>query len=139
MTSQRNGVYPPLFKQHSRDYLSFGGSFMGRASSAASRIFVVRDEYGKGRLNTSYFFGLLTSVAVHTAYRPYWARSTSSTFNDFGSTMGSDAGISVFHEFRPGIQHMMKAITPKFVTRIEDRLTRNPIPKGHAADGPSRF
>src|SRR5712692_1802688 len=48
--------------------------------------------------------GALTSVAIATAYRPYWARSTSATFRTFGSTIGSDAGINLFHEFGPGIR-----------------------------------
>ena len=78
---------------------------------------------GKGRLNTSYFLGVLTSVAIHTAYRPYWARSASATFNNFGSTIGSDAGINLFHEFQPGLLQMMKGHTPTFVSKIEARIT----------------
>jgi len=120
-------LYPPLLNP--RYYASTSDNFMGRASYAASRIFVTRDDSGKGRLNTSYFLGVLTSVAIHTAYRPYWARSTSETFNSFGSTIGSDAGINVFHEFGPGIRQMVKGLTPKFVSRIEERINRNQIPK----------
>ena len=72
---------------------------------------------------------MLTSVAIHTAYRPYRTRSTSDTFNNFGSTMGSDAGMNVFHEFGPGIRHMVKGLTPKFVSRIEERISHDPIPR----------
>jgi hypothetical protein len=122
-------VYPPLLKQDTRYYASTSDSFMGRASYAASRIFVTRDDSGKERLNTSYFLGVLASVAVHTAYRPYWARSTSETFNNLGSTIGGGAGINIFHEFRPGIRQMVKGLTPKFVSRIEDRINNNQIPK----------
>jgi hypothetical protein len=122
-------VYPPLLKRDRRYYASTSDSFMGRASYAASRIFVTRDDSGKGRLNTSYFLGVLASVAVHTAYRPYWARSTSETFNNFGSTIGGGAGINIFHEFRPGIRQMVKGLTPKFVSKIEDRINNNQIPK----------
>ena len=98
---------------------------MGRATYAASRIFIVRDNSGKGRLNTSYFLGALTSVAVSTAYRPYWARSSSATFNNFGSTIGSDAGMNLFHEFGPGMQQMVKGHIPKFASRIEERITNH--------------
>jgi len=118
-------LYPPLLKQDSRYYASTSGRFMGRASYAASGIFITRDGSGKGRLNTSYFLRVLTSVAIHTAYRPYWTRSTSATFNDFGSTIGSDAGMNVFHEFGPGIRQMVKGLTPKFVSRIEERITHD--------------
>ena len=111
-------LYPSLRKRNLRYHPSTSGSFMGRASDAASRIFISRDDSGKGRLNTSYFLGVLSSVAIHTAYRPYWTRSTSSTFNNFGSTIGSDAGLNLFHEFQPGIMLMVKGHTPKFVSRI---------------------
>jgi hypothetical protein len=116
-------LYPSLLKQDPRYYPSTSDSVMGRASYAVSRIFVTRDDSGKRRLNTSYFLGVLTSVAIATAYRPYWSRSTSAVFNNFGTTIGSDAGINVLHEFGPGIRQMVKAHTPKFVSSIQDRIT----------------
>jgi hypothetical protein len=122
-------LYPPLLKQDTRYYASTSDSFMGRASYAASRVFVTRDSSGKGRLNTRYFLGVLSSVAMHAAYRPYRTRSASETFNNFGSTIGGDAGINVFHEFRPGIGQVVKGFTPRFVSRIEERITHNQIPK----------
>ena len=106
-------LYPSLRKQDPRYYPSTSGSFMGRATDAASRIFITRNDWGKRRLNTSYFLGVLTSVAIHTAYRPYWARSTSATFNNFGSTIGSDAGINLLREFGPGIRQMAKGRAPE--------------------------
>jgi len=122
-------LYPSSLKQNLRYHPSSGGGFMGRATYAASRIFVTRDSSGKGRLNTSYFLGVLTSVAVSTAYRPYWARSSSATFNNFGSTIGSDAGMNLFHEFGPGIRQMVKGHTPKFAFRIGERLTNHQTPR----------
>src|SRR5713226_9180688 len=119
-------LVPSLLKQNLRYHPSTSGSFMGRASDAASRIFITRDDSGKGRLNTSYFRGVLTSVAIHTAYRPYWARSSSETFNNFGSTIGSDAGLNLFQEFRPGILQIVKGHTPKFVSRIGAPITNQP-------------
>jgi hypothetical protein len=126
-------LYPSLLKQDPRYYPSTSDSFMGRATYAASRIFITRDDSGKGRLNTSYFLGVLTSVAIATAYRPYWARSSSETFNNFGTTIGSDAGINVLHEFGPGIRQMVNAHTPKFVSRIEERLTHDQPPRDAAS------
>jgi hypothetical protein len=120
--------YPSLLKQNLRYLPSTSSSLMGRATYAASRIFITRDDSGKGRVNTSYFLGVLTSVASAAAYRPYWARSTSATFNNFGSTIGSDAGINVFHEFEPGIRQMVKGLTPTFVSRIEERITHHQTP-----------
>ena len=118
-------LYPSLLKRNLHSQPLTSGSLMVRAASAASRIFVTRDDSGKGRLNTSYFLGMLTSVTIQTAYRPYWARSASTTFSNFGSTIGSDAGINLFHEFRPGIRQMVKGHVPKFVSRIEERITND--------------
>jgi len=123
-------LYPPLLKQNLRYRPSTSGSFMGRASYAASRIFITRDDSGKRRLNTSYFLGALSSVAIHNASRPYWTRSASAPFNDFGSTMGSDAGMNVFHEFGPSIRQMVKGHTPRFVFKIEQRITHDQNPRG---------
>ncbi len=118
-------LHSPSLKQGQPDYAPPSDSFMGRARYAASRIFITRDDSGKGRLNTSYLLGMLTLATIHTAYRPYGARSTSATFNDFGSTIGSDAGINVFHEFEPGIRQMVKGHALKFVSKIEERITHD--------------
>ncbi len=130
-------LYPSVLKQRLRYHPSTSNSLMGRATDAASRIFIVRDDAGKGRLNTSYFLGVLTSVAIHTAYRPYWVRSASATFNNFGSTIGRDAGINLFHEFQPGLLQMMKGHTPTFVSKIEARIT-NDQTRRNAASLPAR-
>ena len=118
-------LYSSLLKRNPRYHPSTSGSFMGRASYAASRILITRDDSGKGRLNTSYFLGVLTSVAIHTARRPYWAQSASTTFNNFGATIGNDAGINLFHEFRPGILHMVKGLAPTFVFRSGEGTTHD--------------
>ena len=122
-------LYPSSLRQNLRYHPSSGGGFMGRATYAASRIFITRDNSGKGRLNTSYFLGALTSVAVSTAYRPYWARSSSATFGNFGSTIGSEAGRNLFYEFGPGIRQMVKGHTPKFTSRIGERITNHQTPR----------
>jgi hypothetical protein len=116
-------LYPALLKQDPRYYPSSSRSFLGRVTYAASRVLITRNDSGKTTLNTSYFLGVLTSVAISTAYRPYWTRSTSATFKNLGSTIGSDAGINLLHEFGPGIRQMVKGHAPKFVSRIEERIT----------------
>jgi len=121
-------LYPSLLMKGLRYHPSTSDSLMGRATYAASRIFIRRDDSGKGRLNTSYLLGVLTSVAVDTAYRPYWARSRSATFSNFGSTIGNDAGINLLHEFGPGIRQLVKGHAPKFA-KIEERVTRDQPPR----------
>ena len=102
---------------------------MGRATDAASRVFITRNDAGERRLNTSYFLGVLTSVAIRNAYRPYWARSTSATFNNFGSTIGSGAGINLFREFGPSIRQMVKGYAPKLESSVEERIANDQTPK----------
>lgn len=118
-------LYPALLKQDPRYHPSSSPSFWGRVMYAASRTAITRNDSGKATLNTSYFLGLLTSVAISTAYRPYWTRSTSGTFKTFGSTIGSDTGINILREFEPGVRQIVKRRAPKFVTRIEERIINN--------------
>ena len=118
-------LYPALLKQDPRYHPSNSPSFWGRVMYAASRTVITRNDSGKATLNTSYFLGVLTSVAISTAYRPYWTRSTSGTFKTFGSTIGSDTGINILHEFEPGIRRIVKRRAPKFVSRIEERITND--------------
>ena len=122
-------LYPSLRKQGPLYYPATSGSFVGRATDAVSGIFITRNVAGKRRLNTSYFLGALTSAAIHTADRPYWARSTSATFNNFGSTIGRGAGINLFREFGPGIRQMVKGHAPKFESRVEERIAKDQTTK----------
>jgi hypothetical protein len=122
-------LYPSLLRQDPRYYPSTSSTFLGRATYAASRILITRNDAGNRALNSSYFLGVLTSVAIATAYRPYWARSTSATFKTFGSTVGSDIGIDLFHEFGPGIRQRLRGHAPKFVSRIEERIPHGQTPR----------
>jgi hypothetical protein len=101
-------------------HLSASDSFFGRIGYAASSIFVTHDAEGASKLNTRYLLAVLTSAAAHSARTPYWRRSVSQPFSDFGATIGNDAGVNVFHAFEPGIRQTLKSHEPKFVTRIED-------------------
>jgi hypothetical protein len=116
---------PSALKQQPGDHSLSSGSLMGRATYAASRILVTRDDSGKVRLNTSYFLRTLTSVAANTASRPYWRRSFAEPFSDFGATVGDDAGMNLLHEFGPSIQQLMKSHALRFVSKIEERIGNN--------------
>lgn len=118
-------LYPALLKQDPRYHHSSCPTFWGRVMYAASRTVITRNDSGKPTLNTSYFLGALTSVAITTAYRPYWTRSTSATFKTFALTISSDAGINILHEFKPSIRHIVNGHAPKFVSRIEERITND--------------
>jgi len=103
---------------------STNDTFLGRVGEAASGIVLTRDDDGNRRLNTPYLLRALTASVAHSAYRPYWRRSATQPVSDFGSTVGSDAGMNVFHEFEPGILHLVKNHEPRFVSKIEGHLSR---------------
>jgi len=103
---------------------STSNTFLGRVSDAASGIVLTRDNEGNRHLNTPYLLRVLTTAVAHSAYRPYWRRSATQPISDFGSTVGSDAGMNVFHEFKPGILLLVKSHEPRFVARIEEHVNR---------------
>lgn len=117
-------LHRSLLKPDPHYHRSASNSIMSRATYAFSRDLITRNDSGKSILNTSYLVGVLISAAVATADRPYWTRSTATTFNNFGSTIGSDAGRNLFHEFQPGIQQVLNGHSPKFVKRIEEIITK---------------
>ena len=112
-------LYPTLPKRN-LNYHPANESLVHRATYAASRTFITRDDSGKAGLNTSYLLRTLTLVAKETASTPYWRRHFADPLSDFGSTIGNDVGMNVLHEFEPGIEKLLKNHTPKFVTALEE-------------------
>jgi|SRR5580658_532797 hypothetical protein len=119
----RKYLYPSPVRPQPGYRSGSSGSLMGRATYAASRTLVTRDGSGKARLNTSYLLRTLTSVAKDAASTPSWRRSAGEPFSDFGSTVGNDAGMNLWHEFGPSIEQLLKNHTPNFVSRIEERIS----------------
>jgi hypothetical protein len=123
-------LYPTAPTHHLRYRASDSDSLVGRATDAASRIVITRDDSGKARMNTTYFVRLLTSVAAHAAARPHYSRSNATApLSDFGSTIGNDAGMNLLHEFGPGLHQAVEGHSPEFVSRIEERILRQPKPR----------
>ena len=120
----RKYLYPSSPGRPSTNRSANDGSLMGRGVHAAERTVVTRNELGKGRINTSYLLRTLTSVAKDSASTPYWRRHFTNSAGDFGSTVGSDAGMNLWHEFGPSVEHLLKNHAPAFVSRIEARMGR---------------
>jgi hypothetical protein len=118
-------LYPATLPHSSRYQASANDGLFARATDAASRIFWTRDLSGTRRLNTSYLLRVVTSIAADTASRPYWRRSASGPFSDFGSTIGNDAGMNLFHEFGPDLGQAMTSHMPRFIARIEQRILQD--------------
>jgi hypothetical protein len=115
-------LYPALSQRSPRYRTEESGRLISRATSAASRTFITREDSGKAKLNTSYFLRVLSSTVLHTASVPYWRRSAGAPFSDFGATVGNDAGMNVLHEFEPGVEKLLKSHTPRFVSAMEQRI-----------------
>ena len=104
-----------------------------RAKSNAKRRETTKHLAGPGALSfhlltfllNPYLVGVLSSMAIQPSYRSYRARSTSATLNDFGTTIGSGAGVNVFHAFEPDIRHIVGGLTSKFVSRMKEHATRS--------------
>jgi hypothetical protein len=83
---------------------------------------VTHNESGKGKIKTSYLLRTLIGVAKDSASTPYWRRHLSDAASDFGSTVGSDAGMNLWNEFGPSIEHVLKDHIPGFISRIGERI-----------------
>jgi len=124
-------LYPPKLPQSSRYQASARDGLFGRATDAASRIFITQDLSGTRRLNTSYFLRVATLIAADTASRPYYQRhSGTAPLSDFGSTVGNDAGVNLLHEFGPSLHQAVTSHTPKFISRIEQRILQGVVQQG---------
>ena len=105
--------------KNATNHSSISGSLLSRSTDAASHVVITQNDSGERVVNVRYLLVALTSAAVDTAHRPYWAQSTSGTFSDFGSSLGSDAGMNVFREFQPSIRKMLESHSPIFVKKFE--------------------
>jgi hypothetical protein len=121
LTRYLNPSYQP---RGSRYQPSSSEKVMGRATDAASRVFLMRDPTGKAHVNTAYFLRVLTTVAAENASRRYRARSGTAPLTNFGSTVGNDAGMNLLHEFGPGIRQKVEGHMPEVVSRIAQHLSR---------------
>jgi hypothetical protein len=107
-------ISPPVKKQAASAQVGV----MDRATHAMARTVVTRNESGKGKLNTPYLLRTLAAVAKDSASTPYWRRHFTDSVGDFGSTVGSDAGMNLWDEFGPSIERVLKSHMPAFISRI---------------------
>jgi len=131
-----------LLREGMRYHPSTSDSFLGRASYAASRLFITRDDSGKRKFNASYLLAALASAAASsTTYRLYRTQHVpgtfgnigptqhvSNTFGNFGSTVGSDAGRNILQQFWPRIHQTLGGHTLKALQRNEGRIAMDPTP-----------
>jgi len=110
-------LYPAMVRQPSSS--ADDGSLIGRGMHASLRALVAHTESGSAKLNTGYLLRTLTAVAADAGSTPYWRRHAVYSVGDFGSMVGNDAGLNLWHAFSPGIEHVVVKHSPKFVSRIQ--------------------
>jgi hypothetical protein len=110
-------LYPAVVKQPSSS--ADDGSLMSRGMHAALRALIAHTDSGGAKLNTGYLLRTVTAVVADAGSTPYWRRHAVDSAGDFGSMVGNDAGLNLWHAFAPGIEHVMVKHTPKFVSKIQ--------------------
>jgi len=118
-------ILPSVLHQDPRFFPKAEGSFISRASYAASRIVITRGDSGKRQFNFSEVFGSAIASAISTySYHPrrtfnrlnsmgvaeYYPsdRTLTNTASVWGSQMGYDAITLVVKEFWPDIRRKLK-------------------------------
>jgi hypothetical protein len=113
-------LYPAAVKQASSSVDD--GSLMGRGMHAALRALIAHTDSGSAKLNTGYLLRTMTAVVADAGSTPYWRRHAADSAGDFGSMVGNDAGLNLWHAFAPGIEHVVIKHTPRFVSKIQTRV-----------------
>jgi hypothetical protein len=111
-------------QRHSNNALA-SDHIMHRATASALGLIVTHDDAGRRSLNTPYLLRVLASAAADSARTPYWRRSPSQPASDFGSTIGNDAGMRVFDQFKPGLIQLVKTHEPGFISAIAQHFGKH--------------
>ena len=116
-------LLPSIFHQDPR-YFRMGPSrgILGRATYAASRVFITRDDDGHNAFNTSLVLGTLIVKGLTNAYYPVPQRGFSDTASRFGGSLLSSAQTDVLREFWPDITRIFRKHEPDRMKRLEDRF-----------------
>ncbi len=117
-TQPKHATPAAFLPQSKRSPAAESSGVFGRAANAAASLVISRDGDGSRQLNTQYLLRVLPVATAPVGETPYWRRSPAQPFSDFGSMLGNDAGMNVFHVFQPGLMQLVKNREPRFVTRF---------------------
>ena len=109
------GIVPSLLHEDPRYFRRGVGGKFQRTYYALTRIFVVRTDGGRNRLNTSELLGNSIAVAISNAYYPE-SRNAPDNLQKLALQCGTDALSNVLKEFWPDIKrrlhHADRSLTP---------------------------
>ena len=106
-------VFPALLRQDPRYFRRGQGSFWGRATYAASRTLITRQDSGHNFFNFSEVFGNAASAGLSMTYYPDNERTAGDFAVRAGIQFGFDAGFNVLKEFYPDITRKLFKRKPK--------------------------
>ena len=107
------GVFPSLLSQDPRYFRRGEGGFWGRATYAASRTLITRQDSGRSFFNFSELFGNAASAGLALTYYPDNERTAGDFAVGAGIQFGFDAGFNVLKEFYPDITRKLFKKKPK--------------------------
>ena len=110
-------LMPALPMQHFQYSPSDSPDMLGRATHAISRVLLARDAQGRAQANSAYLFGAMVTSVMATAYEPYMHHDAGEIFGNFGSTIGGEAGMNLFHEFWPQLKQRLAMRVPHMLQR----------------------
>ncbi len=96
-------ILPGVLHEDPRFFRRGAGSFLGRASYAASRVFITHRDNGSAGLNISELAGNSGVVAITCLYYPN-SRSASEGLERFGIQLGNDMISNLLTEFWPDVK-----------------------------------
>ena len=99
------GVGPALFHQDNRFYTLGHGSFLHRASYAASRVLITRKDDGDPTLNYSEIIGAGAAAGLSSTYYPTHYRTWTKVGQKWLTSTIIDGANFTFKEFWPDINH----------------------------------
>jgi hypothetical protein len=106
------GVFPSLLHQDPRYFRRGQGSTFSRASYAASRVLITRQDSGRKSFNFSELLGNAASSGISTLYYPENDRTAGDFAVRAGLQFGFNASFNVVKEFYPDIVRKFRK-TPK--------------------------
>jgi hypothetical protein len=98
-------IFPAVTHEDARYYTLGHGGFLKRTGYALSRAVITRTDSGKETFNFSEVLGSGSASGISNLYYPSRERTLGNTGSQWGLDVGIDAGVFVFREFWPDINH----------------------------------
>lgn len=103
----REGFFPSLLHQDPRYYRRGSGDVIGRATYAATRTLITRQDSGRAAFNVSSFAASAGGAALTLAYYPDKSQNATQVLETFAENIGGIALTNILREFGPDLKHKL--------------------------------